>query len=108
MRREKAYYVYIMSSQLRVLYIGVTSNIVHRVFQHRTGALEGFTSRYNVTSLVHYERFYSVSNAIAREKELKAWRREKKLTLIESNNPKWRDLSYEWFRRHQWQPERKT
>ena len=107
MGREKIYYVYIMSSQLRVLYIGITSNIVHRVFQHKTQALEGFTSRYNVTSLVRYERFYSVSNAIAREKELKAWRREKKIALIKSNNPKLKDLSYEWFRRHRWQPERK-
>ena len=108
MSTEKVYYVYITSSYLRVLYIGITSNIAHRVFQHKAGALGGFTARYNVTSLVHYERFYSVSNAIAREKELKAWRREKKVALIESKNPKWEDLSYQWFRKHRWQPEKKS
>lgn len=94
---HKTYYVYIMASQRRVLYIGITSHIQHRVFQHKTHALGGFTAKYNVTNLVYFERYGSVMQAIRREKELKGWRREKKIALIESSNPKWRDLSYGWF-----------
>jgi putative endonuclease len=106
-RLEKIYYLYIMSSQRHVLYIGITSNIQQRVFQHKTHTFTGFTAKYNVSNLVYFERFGSVMAAISREKELKAWRREKKIALIEASNPKWRDLSYEWFRRHRWQPERR-
>ena len=101
----KIYYVYILASQRRVLYIGMTSGIEHRVFQHKTHAFEGFTAKYNVTNLVFFERYGSVMTAIRREKELKAWRREEKIRLIESSNPKWRDLSYGWYQRHQFQPD---
>jgi len=94
----KIYYVYILASQRRVLYIGMTGGIEHRVFQHKTHAFEGFTAKYNVTNLVHFERCGSVMTAIRREKELKAWRREEKIKLIESTNPKWRDLSYDGTR----------
>jgi putative endonuclease len=100
----KLYYVYILASQRRVLYIGMTSNIEQRVFQHKTHAVEGFTTKYNVTNLFYFERHGSVLTAIRREKELKAWRREEKIKLIESTNPKWRDLSYGWFQRHRYQP----
>ena len=96
-RAEKTYYVYIMASQFHVLYIGITSKIETRVRQHKMHWFSGFTSKYNVTSLVYYERYSSVGRAIRREKELKGWRREKKTALIESTNPKWRDLSYGWY-----------
>ncbi|HTR64293.1 MAG TPA: GIY-YIG nuclease family protein [Terriglobales bacterium] len=94
---QKIYYVYIMASQRRVLYIGITSHIEHRVFEHKTHALGGFSAKYNVTHLVYLERYTSVIQAIRREKELKDWRREKKVALIEASNPKWHDLSYDWF-----------
>jgi putative endonuclease len=97
--------VYILASQSRVLYIGMTSNIEHRIFQHKTHAFEGFASKYNVTSLVYFERHGDVLTAIRREKEIKAWRREEKVNLIESTNPKWRYLSYGWYQRHCFQPD---
>jgi len=100
----KTYYVYIMSSQRRVLYIGITSNILKRVFQHKAHTIAGFTAKYNVTNLVYFEHYGSVRRAIAREKELTDWRREKKTTLIEASNPKWRDLSHAWYQRHRFQP----
>ena len=103
----KLYYVYILTSQHRVLYIRVTSNIERRVFQHKTHAFAGFTANYNVTNLVYFERHESVMTAIRREKEMKAWRREEKINLIESANPKWKDLSYGWYQRHRYQPDRK-
>jgi len=94
---QKIYYVYIMASQRRVLYVGITSDIEGRVFQHKTHALGGFTAKYDVTILVYFERYSSVLQAIHREKELKDCRREKKVALIESSNPNWRDLSYGWY-----------
>jgi putative endonuclease len=99
---EKTYYI--MSSQRHVIYIGVTGNIELRVHKAHTSA--GFTDTYDVTNLVYAERYGSVTRAICREKELKKWRREKKIALIEAVNPKWRDLSYRWYQRYQ--PDRKT
>jgi len=96
-RRERTYYVYIMSSQRHVLYIGITGKIERRVLQHKMHTFGGFTAKYNVTNLVYFERYGSVMRALAREKELKTWRREKKIALIESSNLKWRDLSYGWY-----------
>ena len=98
---------YIMSSQRQVLYIGVTSNLEGRVFQHKTHTFKGFTTKYNVNSLVYFERYATIHAAIGREKEIKAWRREKKTALIESSNPRWRDLSCGWFQKHRFAPERK-
>ena len=86
------YYVYVMASWSRVLYIGVTNDLQRRVWQHRTKAIEGFTSKYNCRRLVYYEVYPDPTLAIAREKELKGWLREKKIALIESVNPKWHDL----------------
>ena len=103
---HKHYYVYIMASQRRVLYIGITSNLEQRVFQHKQHTFGGFTAKYNVTTLVYFETYSEVSSAITREKELKGWRREKKIALIETENPKWRDLSYGWYQRHRFQPDR--
>ena len=105
---EKTYYVYIMASQRRVLYIGITSHIETRVRQHKSHTFGGFTAKYNVTNLVYFECYGSVMKAIRREKVLKNWRREKKITLIESSNPKWRDLSYGWYQPTRLPPLRKT
>jgi putative endonuclease len=101
------YYVYILSSQTRVLYIGVTSNLEQRVFQHKQHTFGAFTAKYNVTSLAYFERFATIHAAIAREKELKGWVRSKKVQLIESLNPKWKDLSYGWYQKHRYAPEKK-
>ncbi|MFN7161468.1 MAG: GIY-YIG nuclease family protein [Fimbriimonadales bacterium] len=92
-RRRREYYVYIMASRSRVLYTGVTSNLFLRVYQHKQKALPGFTARYNLTRLVYYEAHIRVVDAIQREKQIKGWRRSKKVALIESLNPEWRDLS---------------
>jgi len=90
-------YVYILASRSRALYIGVTTNLQERLVQHREGLVPGFTSRYRIFRLVHVERFGDIRDAIAREKEIKAWRREKKIRLIESGNPTWEDLAGEWL-----------
>jgi putative endonuclease len=95
MPREKRYYVYILASITRVLYAGVTGFLVARVLQHKSGETDGFTRRYRVHRLVYYETFRYVNNAIAREKEIKKWRREKKIALIERENPTWEDLAAE-------------
>ena len=96
---QKGYFVYMMSSQRRVLYVGVTNNLPLRVWQHKIGAVEGFTSKYKVTQLVYYESFDDVHKSIHREKEIKGWVRQKKIELINSVNPKWRDLSAGWYKR---------
>jgi putative endonuclease len=98
MRKPKHFYVYIMANNARdhVLYTGVTGNLSRRVFQHKHKQIPGFTSRYNVTRLVYYEIFCYPDMAIAREKEIKGWRRSKKIALIEGMNPHWHDLAAEW------------
>ncbi len=86
--------VYILASERNgTLYIGVTSDLVARLFQHRSGTVQGFTSRYNVHRLVRYELFGDMERAIAREKQLKRWHRQWKINLIESENPDWHDLA---------------
>ena len=97
MSNRKTYYVYIMTNRSRTLYIGVTNNIKRRVHQHRTGRAEGFTHRYRIDLLVYIETFTDVHSAIEREKQIKRWRRKKKLQLIERDNPDWRDLSDGWY-----------
>jgi putative endonuclease len=98
MRDEYIYYVYMMqSASRRALYIGMTNNLRKRVWQHKTHVFEGFTDDYNCTRLVYWESFDDVANAIDREKQLKRWRREKKLWLIERKNPAWKDLAADWF-----------
>ncbi|WP_086736141.1 GIY-YIG nuclease family protein [Erythrobacter colymbi] len=90
---EKVYFVYILASDRNgTLYVGITSDIAARVWQHRTGAVPGFTSRYGVHRLVHMEAFSDVDEAILREKRIKKWRRAWKLELIERDNPQWLDL----------------
>jgi putative endonuclease len=88
-----AYYVYILASRKDdAIYIGVTNDIVRRVHEHRTKAVPGFTSKYNITQLVWFEIYDDPTNAITREKELKKWKRDWKVILIEAENPGWNDL----------------
>ena len=90
------YYIYIMTNQGRnVLYIGVTNDLRRRVGEHKSGMIEGFTKRYRLTLLVYCEMYHDVREAIRREKQLKHWSHMKKVTLIESLNPTWRDLAEE-------------
>jgi putative endonuclease len=91
----RQYYVYIMASISRVLYVGMTNDLVRRVSEHKGKVIAGFTAKYNVHRLVHYEVFGQVWEAIAREKRIKGWSRAKKVALIESGNPRWRDLAAE-------------
>jgi putative endonuclease len=90
------YYTYIMSSRTRVLYIGITSNLELRVQQHKQNQYDGFTKGYRCHHLVWFERYATATSAIAREKQLKGWRRAKKLALIEQENLEWQDLSQDW------------
>ena len=85
-----------MSSLTGTLYVGMTNNLARRVYQHKVKEIEGFTKRYNIDRLVHFEQFSDVRDAIAREKSVKKWRRSKKIELIKSMNPMWKDLSEEW------------
>jgi putative endonuclease len=96
MREEKRYYVYIMASRSLTLYTGVTGDIYHRALQHKAGEIEGFTEKYHINRLVYYETFKYVNNALAREKQIKAWTRAKRLALIKTMNPAWQDLAEGW------------
>jgi putative endonuclease len=89
----KQYYVYIMTnSRNTVLYVGVTNNLIKRVYEHKAKLVDGFTKKYNIVKLVYYEIFEDIENAILREKQLKTGSRQKKNTLIDSTNREWRDL----------------
>jgi putative endonuclease len=101
MPREHHYYVYILSSKSRTLYIGVTNDLFYRMEQHRNGEFDGFTKKYKVNRLVYYERFQYINSAIGREKQLKGWLRERKIALIEENNPTWEDI-YPLLLRGEW------
>ncbi len=91
------YYVYILTTwDNRVLYVGVTGQLEIRIYQHKREEIDGFTKKYHVHKLVHYEKFADIKSAIAREKQLKGFSREKKKMLIESDNPGWRDLTLDW------------
>ena len=92
MARQYHYYVYILASISKVLYVGVTNGLVRRVLQHRLGMNDGFTKKYHVHRLVHIEYFTDIRIAIEREKELKGWTRKRKIELIEKENPNWDDL----------------
>ena len=93
----KLFFVYVLTNASRTsLYTGITSTLSDLIYEHKTKAYSGFTSKYNVNRLVYYERFSRVDEAIAREKQIKGWRRAKKVALIESMNPKWDDLSRPW------------
>ena len=90
------YYVYILANETHKLYVGVTSDLYRRIYEHKHKLTPGFASRYNLRWLVYYETTTDVRAAIAREKQIKGWKRYKKVALIESQNPKWLDLSAGW------------
>ena len=105
MRERRCYYVYmVQSSSRRALYIGITSDLEQRVWQHKNGTFGGFSADYKTHRLVYFERFSEVTNAIAREKQLKRWRRAKKEWLVGTMNPAWKDLSADWLTHHRYEP----
>jgi putative endonuclease len=93
----KKFYVYIMTNSTGTLYIGVTADLQRRVYEHKQKLIDSFTKKYNVTRLAYFEETNDVQTALAREKEIKKWRRSKKIALIKSRNPKWEDLSAGWY-----------
>lgn len=91
------YYVYVMSNKARMIYVGMTNDLLRRVYEHKNKLVKGFTSKFNMTKLVYFESTDDVTAAIAREKEIKGWVRRKKTALISTTNPEWKDLSEEWY-----------
>ena len=94
---ERCYSVYILGSLSGTLYVGITSNLSFRVSQHKEHTFRGFTADYDVDRLLYYETYGDVLTAIRREKQLKKWRREEKIALIQKTNPQWKDLSRRWY-----------
>jgi putative endonuclease len=94
--KDHKYWVYIVASNTGTLYIGMTNNLYVRVAQHKSGEIEGFSSKYHCSRLVYWESFDDVLTAIDREKQLKGWRRAKKIALIEFRNPRWEGLAEKW------------
>jgi putative endonuclease len=93
----KQYYVYIMTNKSKTLYTGFTNDLIRRIYEHKNHLVKGFTDKYNITKLVYYEATNDVISAIEREKQIKGWLRKKKIDLIESMNPEWKDLSEGWM-----------
>jgi putative endonuclease len=99
MREEKDYCTYIMMNKRNtVIYVGVSGSLVARVYQHKRGEIDGFTKKYNVKKLVHFEVTDNAYDAICREKQLKSWSRKKKLELIKKENPHYEDLAKDWYK----------
>ena len=98
---SRDYFVYVLANWSRTLYVGVTNDLERRLFEHKKGLVKGFTRRYRVDRLVYFEVTTDVLPAISREKQLKSWRRSRKVALIESSNPEWKDLSEGWSNRAQ-------
>jgi len=94
---NKTFYVYVMASKTGTLYVGMTDNIKRRVHEHKHHLIPGFTDKYKVERLLYLETINDPASAINREKQIKAWRREKKVALIDSANPEWNDLSQGWY-----------
>ena len=95
---EKTFYVYLLASKSRRLYVGVTNNLERRLFEHKSKLVEGFTKQYNIDRLVYFEQTTDVLSAITREKQIKSWNRNKKMRMVEAGNPSWEDLSAEWYK----------
>ena len=93
---DHSYWTYIVASSTGTLYIGATNNLKRRVSEHKTDQIDGFSRKYHCDRLVYLEAFDQALDAIAREKQLKGWRREKKIALIESRNRRWEDLAEKW------------
>ena len=98
---SRDYFVYILANWSKTLYVGVTNDLERRLFEHKNGLVEGFTRKYRIDRLVYFQSTTDVFAAISREKQLKTWRRSRKVELIESSNPDWKDLSEEWINRDQ-------
>jgi len=94
---KRKYSIYIMTNKSKTLYTGITNNLERRVYEHKQKLVLGFTKKYNITLLVYFEETGDVKEAIAREKEIKGWLRKKKISLIKSKNPNWKDLSTDWY-----------
>jgi putative endonuclease len=90
-------FVYVLASRTKRLYVGVTNDLVRRVWEHRFGQHAGFTKKYSIIRLVYFETFRRADDAIRREKQVKGWGRVQRLALVESDNPEWRDLAERWF-----------
>jgi putative endonuclease len=93
----RQYCVYILTNKSGTLYVGVTNDLERRMFEHKNSLNEGFTKKYKINRLMYYESFSDIHEAIYREKQIKGWRRDKKIALIEEDNPTWQDLSADWF-----------
>jgi len=93
----RQYSVYILTNKSGTLYVGVTNDLERRMFEHKNSLNEGFTKKYQINRLMYYESFNDIHEAIYREKQIKGWRRDKKIALIEEDNPTWQDLSADWF-----------
>lgn len=93
---DHQYFVYIMTNRTGTLYTGVTSDLLKRVTQHRSGGIKGFTSRYKVTRLIYSEETSDVHAALEREKQIKSWNRRRKMDLIATKNAEWHDLTADW------------
>jgi putative endonuclease len=90
---NKTYYIYLLTNKNNnVLYVGVTNNLVRRIYEHKNKLQKGFTEKYNIDQLIYYEQYDDIENAIIREKQIKGWTRKKKNELINQFNPKWEDL----------------
>ncbi len=94
--QNRHYYVYILTNRVRTLYVGVTNDLERRIHEHKQKLVPGFTMKYNLTWLAYCEETSDVRSAIEREKQIKSWRRSKKIELIESVNPQWMDLALDW------------
>ena len=93
MRHKGEYFIYILSNYKRgVLYVGVTNDLIRRIYEHRNSLVDGFTKKYHTNKLVYYESYRDINNAISREKQIKKWLRQWKIELIEQTNPDWVDL----------------
>ncbi len=98
MKTIHQYFFYILASKIRgTLYIGITNDLQKRVYEHKKGVNKGFTEKYNISRLVYFETFQNVDEAIAREKNMKKWKRDWKIHLIEKENLKWLDLAIDWY-----------
>jgi putative endonuclease len=105
-RPQKKYFVYIMTNCSKTLYTGVTNSLMRRVREHKLGIGSSFAARYKLDRLAYFERFDDIRNAIEREKEIKGWLRIRKIALVVSVNPEWKDLSAEWYEGHQYEPQK--
>jgi putative endonuclease len=92
------YFVYILASKSRKLYVGVTNDLERRIYEHKQKLADGFTAKYRIARLVHFDETSDIVTAIEREKQIKGWLRDKKVALIESSNPTWEDLSEAWYK----------